>query len=64
MCFTDNKHTSTRFHCNRSSLHLNYYGTKIFLYELVKLNWQIHIVAMCTLSKNPFRVRNKNIGKR
>ena len=40
ICFTDNKHISPRFHCNRSSLHLNYYGTKKLqenlLYELAK----------------------------
>ena len=28
ICFIDNKHISPRFHCNRSDLHLNYYGTK------------------------------------
>ena len=42
ICFIDNKHISPRFHCNRSALHLNYYGTKKlqanFLYELAKLD--------------------------
>ena len=42
ICFIDNKHISPRFHCNRSGLHLNYYGTKKlqenFLYELAKLD--------------------------
>ena len=42
ICFIDNKHISPRFHCNRSSLHLNYYGTRKlqenFLYELAKLD--------------------------
>ena len=28
ICFIDNKHISPRFHCDRSGLHLNYYGTK------------------------------------
>ena len=28
VCFIDKKHISPRFHCNRSGLHLNYYGTK------------------------------------
>ena len=28
ICFIDNKHISPRFHCNRSGLHLNYYGTR------------------------------------
>ena len=28
ICFIDNKHITPRFHCNRSGLHLNYYGTK------------------------------------
>ena len=28
ICFIDNKQISPRFHCNRSGLHLNYYGTK------------------------------------
>ena len=28
ICFIDNKHISPRFHCNRSSLHLSYYGTR------------------------------------
>ena len=30
ICFIDNKYISPRFHCNRSSLHLNYYGTRKF----------------------------------
>ena len=42
ICFIDNKHISPRFHCNRSGLHLNYYGTRKlqenFLYELAKLD--------------------------
>ena len=42
ICFIDNKHISPRFHCNRSALHLNYYGTRKlqenFLYELAKLD--------------------------
>ena len=42
ICFTDNKHISPRFHCSRSGLHLNYYGTRKlqenFLYELAKLD--------------------------
>ena len=42
ICFIDNKHRSPRFHCNRSGLHLNYYGTKKlqenFIYELAKLD--------------------------
>ena len=42
ICFIDNKHISPRFHCNRSGLHLNYYGTRklqeTFLYELAKLD--------------------------
>ena len=42
ICFIDNKHRSPRFHCNRSGLHLNYYGTRKlqenFLYELAKLD--------------------------
>ena len=28
ICFIDNKHRSPRFHCNRTGLHLNYYGTR------------------------------------
>ena len=40
--FIDNKHISPTFHCNRSGLHLSYYGTKKlqenFLYELAKLD--------------------------
>ena len=40
--FIDNKQISPRFHCNRSGLHLNYYGTKKLqkkiLYELAKLD--------------------------
>ena len=67
-CFIDNKHISHRFHCNRSSLHLNYYGTKEsqenFLHELAKLDWQFDMVVMNTLSKESIRVRNKNKGKR
>ena len=31
ICFIDNKHISPRFHCNRSGLHLNYYGAKKLL---------------------------------
>ena len=42
ICFIHYKHISLRFHCNRSSLHLNCYGTKklqeIFLNELAKLD--------------------------
>ena len=42
ICFIDNKHISPSFRCNRSSLHLNYYGTRKlqehFLYELAKLD--------------------------
>ena len=42
ICFIDNKNISPRFHCNRSGLHLNYYGTKKLqenlLYELAKLD--------------------------
>ena len=42
ICFIDNKHISPRFYCSRSSLHLNYYGTRKlqenFLYELAKLD--------------------------
>ena len=68
ICFIDNKHISPRFHCNRSGLHLNYYGTKKlqenFLYELAKLDWQFDMVGMYTLSKDSIRVRNKNKGKR
>ena len=41
-CFIDNKHASPRFYCNRSGLHLHYYGTKklqkFFLNELAKLD--------------------------
>ena len=62
ICFIDNKHISTRFHCNRSGLHLNYYGTKKlqenFLYEVVKLYWQFEKVGMYTLSKESIRVTN------
>ena len=68
ICFIDNKHISLRFHCNRSSLHSNYYGTRKlqenFLYELVKLVWQFDMVGLNTLSKESIRVRNKNQGKR
>ena len=28
ICFIDNKHISPKFHCNRSGLLLNHYGTK------------------------------------
>ena len=42
ICFIDNKHIFPRFHCNRSGLHLNYYGAKKlqenFLHELAKLD--------------------------
>ena len=42
ICFIDNKHISPRFHCNRSGLHLNYYGRKKlqvnFLHQLAKLD--------------------------
>ena len=42
ICFIDYKHISPRFHCNRSGLHLNYYGKKKlqenFLYKLAKLD--------------------------
>ena len=42
ICFIDNKYISPRFHCNRSGLHLNYYGTRklqeTFLYELAELD--------------------------
>ena len=68
ICFIDNKHISPRFHCNRSGLHLNYYGTRKlqenFLYELAKLDWQFDMVGMNTLSKESIRVRNKNKSKR
>ena len=64
----DNKHISPRFHCNRSSLDLNYYGTRKFqenfLYRLAKLYWQFDMVGMNTLYKESIRVRNKNKGKR
>ena len=53
-------------HCNKSGLHLNYYGTKklqeIFLHELAKLDRQFDMVRMYTLSKDS--IRNKNKGKR
>ena len=66
--FIDNKHISPRFHCNRSSLDLNYYGTRKFqenfLYKLAKLYWQFDMVGMNTLYKESIRVRNKNKGKR
>ena len=41
ICSIDNKHKSSRFHCNRSSLHLNYYRTRKLqenLYKLAKLD--------------------------
>ena len=42
ICFIENERISPRFHCNRSGLHFNYYGTKklqkIFLNELSKLH--------------------------
>ena len=42
ICFIDNEQISPRFRCNRSGLHLNYYGTKKLqenlLYELAKLD--------------------------
>ena len=67
-CFIDNKHISARFHCNRSRLHFNHYGTKKlqenFLCELAKLDWQFDLVGMNTLSKGSIRVRNKNKGER
>ena len=28
ICLIDNEYISRRFHCNRSGLHLNYYGTR------------------------------------
>ena len=31
ICFIDNKRISPRFHCNRSGLHLNFYGRKFFI---------------------------------
>ena len=47
---------------------MNYYGTKKlqvnFLYELAKLDWQLDIPGINTLSKESIRVRNKNKGKR
>ena len=68
ICFIDNTHISPRLHCNRSGLHLNYYGTKKlqenFLYELAKLDWQFDMVRMHTLSKESIRIKNKNKGKR
>ena len=69
ICFVDNWHISPRFHCSRSRLHLNHYGTKklqekIF-HKLAKLeNWQFDAIGMYTLSKGSIRVRNKNKGKR
>ena len=68
ICFTDNKHISPKFHCNRSGLHLNYCGTKKlqenFLYELAKLDWKFGMVGINTLSKESIRVWNKNKGKK
>ena len=59
---------SYRFHCNRSGLHMNYYGTRTLqenvLYKLAKLDWPFDIVGMNTLSKESIRVRDKNKGKR
>ena len=67
ICFIDYKHVSPRFHCNRSGLHLNYYGKKKlqenFLYKLAKLDWQFDMVGANTLSKELIRVKNKNKGK-
>ena len=67
ICFIDKKHISPRFRFNRSSLHLNYYGTKKlqehFLDKLAKLNWQFDMVCINTLSKESIRVRNKNKAK-
>ena len=61
ICFIDNKHISPGFHCNKSGLHLNYYGRKKlqenFLYELAKLDWQFHVVGMYTLYKESIRIK-------
>ena len=55
VCFIDNKHISTWFHCNRSGIYLNCYRTKKlqenYLYELAKLDLQTDMVGVNTLSK-------------
>ena len=67
ICFID-KHISPTFYCNRSGLNLNYYGAKKlqenFLYELAKVDWQLDMLGINTLSKESIRVRNKNKGQR
>ena len=66
ICVIDNKHASPRFHCNKSGLHLNYHGIKKynFSYELAKLDWQVNMVGIYTLSKDSITVTSKNKGKR
>ena len=67
-CFIENKLISSKFHGNRSGLHLNYYGTKKwqenFSYEIAKLGWQFDMVGMYTLSQDSIRVRRRGRVKK
>ena len=38
ICLIDNERISPRFHCNRSGLHLNYYGTKSYQKKFIRIS--------------------------